>query len=45
MHIEQEHGCDTSKGQSAVYGMLKLAPNDGLVNGFLVDLFDEIYKV
>lgn len=40
-----EHGVDVKKGQSAVYGMLKMAPNDGMVNNFLVDLFDEIYKI
>ena len=41
----QKNGCDVNKGQSAVYGMLKFVPNDGIVDNFLIDLFDEIYKV
>jgi len=40
-----KNGCDVNKGQSAVYGMLKFVPNDGIVDNFLIDLFDEIYKV
>ena len=41
----QKFGTNAKKGQAAVYGMLKMAPNDEIVNDFLVDLFDEIYKV
>jgi len=43
-HISK-FGTNAKKGQAAVYGMLKMAPNDEIVNDFLVDLFDEIYKV
>ena len=43
--FSQKNGCDSNKGQSAVYGMLKLAPNDGMVDNFLIELCDEIYKV
>ncbi|XP_076803824.1 uncharacterized protein LOC143447526 isoform X1 [Clavelina lepadiformis] len=38
------HGTDTKQGNSAIYGMLSVVPSDGIIDNFLVDLFDEIYK-
>ncbi|XP_078490545.1 uncharacterized protein LOC144746889 [Ciona intestinalis] len=44
--VEQvkKNGSNPKNGTSAIYGMLSMVPSDGIVDNFLVDLFDEIYK-
>ena len=42
--FQQIHGADRNQGNAAIYGMLSVVPSDGIIDNFLIDLFDEIYK-
>ena len=44
LFLLQAHGSDGKQGNAAIYGMLSMVPKDEIVDKFLVDLFDEIYK-